>query len=120
MGVVGVAVVEDLMAIRDAVTGLAFARVEVTGQPVTGFLGTLDSIDSMIDRWDAGGAATADDHYRLGLLVGMLGYMAACRVDESGVVVPMPVVYPSDNPVAVAANGMRDAVLAFHAPAAGV
>jgi len=111
------AVVEDLTAIRDSVTALAFARVEVTGQPVGGFMGTLDSLDAMIERWAVEGGKSSDDHFRLGLLVGMLAYMAACKVDGSGELVPMPVVYPSDNPVAAAASLMRDSVLAFHAPA---
>jgi len=110
------AVVEDLTRIRDAVTDLAFARVEVTGEPVGGFMGTLDSLDAAIGRWDALLVPSTDDHYRLGLLVGMLAYMAACRVDGDGEVVPLPVAYPSDNPVAVAASSMRDAVLLFSAP----
>lgn len=110
------AVTEDLTAIREAVTDFAFARVTATGRPARAFVSVIEAVDGMIDFWDGLEEPTPNDYFRLGQLVGSLGNMAACRVDGSGQLIPMAVVYPDDDPVGIAASGMRDAVLSFSQP----
>lgn len=110
------AVADDLADIRGAVTGLAFAMVDTTGRPSSGFIPLLESLDLLIAQWTESDDQSTDDYYKLGLTIGVLSHMAACRVTSDGELVPIPMIYPEDNPVAVAAEGIRDAVLRFTAP----
>ena len=107
------AVTSGLMVIRDAVAELAFTRVEASGRGAPGFADIITLIGAAIDDWD--GQDNPDGHavYRLGVLVGSLSYLAGCRVDGDGTLIPLPLAYPQDNPVAVAAERVRDAVLLF-------
>ena len=107
---------DDLTAIRGAVTELAFTMVEQTGRPSSGFAPLLESLDLLIEQWAGGNVQSRDDYYRLGLTIGVLSHMAACRVDSDGALVPIQITYPEDNPVAQAASEIRAAVLRYTAP----
>ena len=115
-GCVMAAVADDLTMIRGAVTGLAFAMVDETGKPNNGFTPLLESLDLLIDRWSEDVGQSNEDYYKLGLTIGVLSHMAACRVDADGELVPVPMIYPEDSPVAQAAEGIRAAVLMYTAP----
>ena len=109
-------VAEDLQTISDAVAELAFARIEATGQPSKGFVDVLTTIDGAKAAWEADEPVDGADLYHLGLVVGSLSYMFSVGINGDGGLVAKPVDFPEDNPVAQAAKGVRDAVLAFTAP----
>ena len=75
---------DGLAAIRDAITDWAFIRLDATGEPGRVVVPILETLDAMIDRWSVDGEHTPDDHYRLGLVLGSLGYMASCLVTPDG------------------------------------
>ena len=109
-------VAEDLQTISDAVAELAFTRIEATGQPAKGFLDVLTTIEGAKNVWDTDQPVGGADMYHLGLVVGFLSYMFSVGVTPDGELYAKPVEFPEGNPVAQAAKGVRDAVLAFTAP----
>ena len=110
---------DGLAAIRDAITDWAFIRLDATGEPGRVVVPILETLDAMIDRWSVDGEHTPDDHYRLGLVLGSLGYMAACLVTPDGELSAIDRPFPADNPTAGAVRRWRDAVLAFTPHTAG-
>jgi len=109
-------VAEDLAVISNAVAELAFTRIEATGQPSKGFVDVLTTIDGARAAWEADEPVDGAAMYHLGLVVGSLSYMFSVGITPDGELVAKPVDFPEDNPVAQAAKGVRDAVLAFTVP----
>lgn len=110
-------VAENLAELQDDIKRIAFARIDATGRPVPSWIALLETIDAILDRWERPGERSNDDHYRLGLLLGILGYMTACRLDATGELVPQDVALPEGNATAEAVRQLRKSVLAFTAPA---
>jgi len=109
-------VAEELQTISDAVSELAFARIEATGQPARGFLDVLGTIDGVKHIWESDQPIDGNDMYHLGLTIGFLSYMFSVGITPEGQLIAKPVDFPEGNSVAQAAKAVRDAVLAFTAP----
>lgn len=107
----------DLTAIRDALTDLAFAMVDQTHNPSGGFLALLEILDEAIEGWGSG-TPSPEEHYRLGVVLGMCGHMAACRLDSDGSIIALPIDFPENDPVANAVSAVRNALVGFHVPSA--
>lgn len=107
----------DLSIIKGNLTDLAFAMVDQTSEPAEGILGLLRALDVASAPWGAR-EQSPEDHYRLGLLLGMVGHMSACRIGPDCSLAPLPVDLGSDDPVVRAVGALRDALLGFPVPSA--